>query len=171
MTAARLSGASEARVIFRHLLPNIIGPIIVMPSGAKFDPETDKTFLFALGPQNPFGPVVLLNGLPQPTAMQLRTRTKYRFRLINISTAFGSLRVALKNNGALISWRLLKKDGADLPEAFTSQLSPADLQVSVGETYDVEFETNDPQQILLEGSNPDGRRASQVLNFTASATR
>jgi peptide/nickel transport system permease protein len=30
VTAARLSGASEARVIFRHLLPNIIGPIIVV---------------------------------------------------------------------------------------------------------------------------------------------
>ena len=48
-----------------QLTNGIIGPIIVMPSGAKFDPETDKTFLFALGPQNPFGPVVLhvLNSL------------------------------------------------------------------------------------------------------------
>lgn len=153
-----------------QLTNGILGPIIVMPQGVKFDPDTDKTFLFALGPQNPFGPVVLLNGLPQPTAMQLKTRTKYRFRLINISTAFGSLRVALKNNGALISWRLLKKDGADLPEAET-QLSPADVQVSVGETYDIEFESGDPQQIILEGSNPDGRRASQVLNFVASAAR
>src|SRR5262249_52403336 len=30
VTAARLGGASERRVIFRHLLPNIIGPIIVV---------------------------------------------------------------------------------------------------------------------------------------------
>ena len=97
--------------------------------------------------------------------MQLRTRQKYRFRLINISTAFGSLRVALKNGGALISWRTLKKDGADLPVAY-SNLQPADLQVSVGETYDIEFEAGEPQQIMLEGSNPDGRRTSQLLVFS-----
>jgi FtsP/CotA-like multicopper oxidase with cupredoxin domain len=149
-----------------QLTNGIVGPLVVLPEGGQYEPETDKTFLFALGPTNPYGPVVLLNGLPQPTAMQLKTRTVYRFRLINISPAFGSLHVALKNGGALISWRVIKKDGADLPAAY-NQLQPADQLVSVGETYDVEFESNDPQQIILEGSNPDGRRASQVLNFQA----
>src|SRR5205085_11388269 len=129
-----------------------------------FDPATDKVFLFSLGPANPFGPVILLNGVPQPTTMQLQTRQKYRFRLINISAAFGSLRVALKNGGALISWRILKKDGADLPVAYRN-LQPADLQVSVGETYDIEFESTEPQQMVIEGSNPDGRRTSQLLVF------
>ena len=29
VTAARLDGASEGRIIFRHMIPNVLGPIIV----------------------------------------------------------------------------------------------------------------------------------------------
>ena len=32
VTAARLIGASEARVLFRHLLPNVLGPLLVQAS-------------------------------------------------------------------------------------------------------------------------------------------
>ncbi len=155
-----------------QLTNGILGPIIVLPAGTQHDPETDKAFLFALGPANPFGPVVLLNGLPQPTAMQLSAGQKYRMRFINISAAFGSLRVSLRppgeQQGKPVAWRVIKKDGADLPSAY-DKLQPASLQVSVGETFDVEFESSSPQELLLEGANPDGRRASQLLNFRPKA--
>ncbi|MGH7077152.1 MAG: ABC transporter permease, partial [Acetobacteraceae bacterium] len=32
VTAARLTGASEVRVLFRHLLPNVLGPLLVQAS-------------------------------------------------------------------------------------------------------------------------------------------
>jgi hypothetical protein len=106
--------------------------------------------------------------------MQLSAGRKYRMRFINISAAFGSLRVSLRppspqgQQGVApvqeVAWRVIKKDGADLPSAF-EKARPASLQVSVGETYDVEFESRQPQELLLEGANPDGRRATQLLNF------
>ena len=42
----------------------------------------------------------------------------------------------------------------------------ADLQISVGETYDFEFDTTDPAELTLEGVQPnDTRRVVQTLVF------
>ena len=63
----------------------IYGPLIVLPTGQKFDFTFDMTFLFGLGTFEPFGSVVLVNGHPQPAPLRLETGIRYRFRLINIS--------------------------------------------------------------------------------------
>ena len=75
--------------------------------------------------------------------------------------------MSLRQTALPVSWRAVAKDAVDLPPA-RAVLENADVQVSVGETYDVEYETAQPKQLTLEGIQPnDTRRAVQTLVFTA----
>ena len=149
-----------------QLSSGIDGPLIVMPPGQTYDSATDKVFLFGTGPAQPFGAALLLNGTPQPTQMQLKTGTKYRFRLINITAAFGVLRVSLRQAGVPVQWRNIAKDAVEVPAA-AAKWKPADQAIGIGETYDFEYEATVPQELALEGLSPnDGRRAIQALVFT-----
>ncbi len=149
-----------------QLTRGIHGPLIVMPPGQEYDPETDKIFLFSIGPDEPYGNMFLINGTPQPKAMRLKTGTKYRFRFMNITSSNADLHVSLRQGGVPVQWRLVAKDAVDLPPA-AARMKLADQIVSVGETYDVEFESAGPLELTLEGMNPgDRRRASQTLIFS-----
>ena len=110
--------------------------------------------------------MLLMNGVPQPRTMELATGTKYRFRFMNITPSVANLRVSLRQAGVPVEWRAVAKDAVDLP-ASEATLRPADLQVSVGETYDFEFDATDPVELTLEGLQPnDTRRAVQTLVFS-----
>ena len=152
-----------------QLTNGIHGPLIVMSPGKAFDPANDKIFLFSQAPAEPFGGVLLMNGTPQPPSMQLKTGTKYRFRFINITPSIATLRVSMRQAGVPTQWRILAKDAVDLPPA-AAKMKLADQLVSVGETYDFEYEAASPQELTLEGLNPgDMRRAIQNLLFTDPA--
>jgi hypothetical protein len=51
------------------------------------------------------------------------------------------LRVRLMNHGVPVQWKIIAKDGADLPPAQLQRTS-ADLGITVGETYDVEYQAD-----------------------------
>jgi FtsP/CotA-like multicopper oxidase with cupredoxin domain len=127
----------------------VYGPLIVLPPGQHFEPATDKIFVFGSGVFEPFGKMLLINGGPQPARLLLATGTKYRFRLINISDNFGRMRASLRQNGIPVQWRLLAKDGCDVPPA-AATLRPADTTITVGETYDFEYQADTPQDLSLE---------------------
>ena len=98
--------------------------------------------------------------------LELRRGTKHLFRLINITPSVANLRVSLRQAGVPVEWRAVAKDAVDLP---TSQatMRQADLQVSVSETYDFEFEATAPVELTLEGVQPDNaQRVVQTLVFT-----
>jgi len=148
-----------------QLTGGIHGPLIIMPPGQAYDPATDRSFVFSQGPNEPYGAALLLmNGIPQPSSVQLKTRTKYRLRFINITPSVANLRVSLKQSGVPVRWRMIAKDAVDLGGENTR---PADQLVSVGETYDFEYEAAAPQELTLEGLSPnDMRRAVQTFVFT-----
>ncbi len=150
-----------------QLTGGVHGPLIVLPPGATYDPVTDRPFLFSQSPGEPFGAAMLLmNGVPQPNTLQLRTGVKYRFRFINITPSVANLRVSLRQTGVPVTWRAVARDAVDLP-ASRATLQSADVQVSVGETFDFEYETNEPETLTLEGIQPnDSRRAVQTIVFT-----
>lgn len=149
----------------------IYGPLIVLQTGQKFDFTFDKTFLFSLGTFEPFGSVLLLNGHPQPAPLRLVTGTRYRFRLINISPSNSRMRASLRKAGTPVQWRIIAKDGADLPPA-TATMQTAELGITVGETYDFEYETSTPQELALEVYLPGPKlRVTQGLVFTPSVPR
>ena len=121
-----------------QLLNGLYGPLIVLEPGQKYDPEHDRTFVFSTGRYGPFPLLLLVNGDPQPDTVELHIGTSYRLRFINITVAQAELRVRLTNKGVPARWKVIAKDGADLPSA-QLRVSTADIGVSVGETYDVEY--------------------------------
>lgn len=151
----------------RQLTGGVHGPLIVMPPGETHDPATDKAFLFSQSPPDPFGAAMLLmNGVPQPRSMELTTGTVYRFRFVNITPSVANLRVSLRQDAVPVEWRAVAKDAVDLSPS-EATMRRADLQISVGETYDFEFEATAPMQLTLEGIQPnDTRRVVQTLVFT-----
>lgn len=146
----------------------IYGPLIVVPPGQTFDSTTDKIFLFSMGVFEPFGTILLINGHPQPLVLQLATATKYRFRLINIAPDNARMRVSLRRAGIPAQWRIIAKDGADLPP-LAAITQTAELAITVGETYDFEYEASAPQELALEVYLPGPKlRATQGLVFAAN---
>jgi FtsP/CotA-like multicopper oxidase with cupredoxin domain len=124
-----------------QLLNGMYGPLIVLEPGQKYDPEHDKTFVISTGRYAPFGPMLLVNGTPEPDPMVLKTATTYRLRLINITNNESDLRVRLDSKEAPVQWMVIAKDGADLPMA-QRKSSPAEMGVTVGATYDVEYHSD-----------------------------
>jgi FtsP/CotA-like multicopper oxidase with cupredoxin domain len=132
-----------------QLVNGLYGPLIVLGQGEKYDLEHDRIFVFSAGKYVPFGFMLLVNGHPEPDPVELHTSTRYRLRLINITQNEADLRVRLLNKGAPVQWKVIAKDGADLPPA-QLKFSAADMGITVGETYDVEYQMETPGLADLE---------------------
>jgi FtsP/CotA-like multicopper oxidase with cupredoxin domain len=136
----------------------LYGPIVVMEPGKRFDPATDRIMFFSsAGPwENQIaGPVspTLLNGEKQPGPVELRTGTKYRLRLINM-TGDVDTQVQLLENGRPGIWRAVAKDGATLPAVQATQ-RPAALVFHPGEIWDFEYTAGAPGNLVLHFGPPD----------------
>ena len=136
-----------------QLLNGLYGPLIVLEPGQKYDPEHDRIFVLSGGIYAPFGYLLLVNGHPQPDPVELHPSTRYRLRLINITDNGADLRVRLTKKGEPVQWKVIAKDGADLPPA-QLRSSRADMGITVGETYDVEYQAETPGLADLEIRQP-----------------
>ena len=153
-----------------QLTNGIYGPLIVLPPGGKFDPTSDLAFVFSIGDFGALQQLALINGTPQSKSLQLQAGKKYRFRLINISTNNQAMQVSLRTMNGPVDWQVIAKDGADLPFAAVRP-SKAQLTITVGETYDVEFSTATPQELLLDLLLPGQKvHTSQTLLFGPSSS-
>jgi manganese oxidase len=128
----------------------LYGPLIVLEPGQKYDPEHDRTFIFGIGQYAPLGYMLLINGHPQPNPVTLQVGTRYRLRLINITSNMVDMRVRLTSNGVPVQWNIVAKDGAEFPPAQLTS-STADMWLTVGEAYDVEYQAASPGLVTLEG--------------------
>jgi len=148
-----------------QLTGGVHGPLIVLPPGVNYDAATDKSFLFSLSPNDPFGAgLLLMNGVPQPNTLRLKTGTTYRLRFMNITPTMDNLRVSLRKQDIPVQWRAIAKDAADLRD---KKLVPADQMIAVGETFDFEYRAETAGELMLVGLNPgDNRRAVQTLVFS-----
>jgi FtsP/CotA-like multicopper oxidase with cupredoxin domain len=132
-----------------QLLNGIYGPLIVLEPGEKYDTSHDWTFVFSSGKYAPFGYLMLINGVPEPERLELHIGERYRLRMINITDDLVDLRVRLTSNDKPMQWKIVAKDGADLPAAQV-KFSAADMPITVGETYDVEYEAKDAGEASLQ---------------------
>lgn len=92
---------------------------------------------------------VLINGRLAVEPVTLRVGVPSRFRLINITVGRPSISVRIVRDTALIQWRSVAKDGADLPEE-KRLVGAARRLVSIGETYDYEVTPDKPGDLRLE---------------------
>jgi FtsP/CotA-like multicopper oxidase with cupredoxin domain len=141
---------------FRQLIGGLYGPLIVLPPGQKFDPETDKTITIGLGGGDDMKSPLLLNGSAQPAPLKLKAGVAYRLRLINMTPNGAALAVSLLAKGQPVHWRAIAKDGADLPP-LQATVKEARQVFSVGETYDFEFQPTEKGDLRLEVLRPFNR--------------
>ncbi len=125
----------------KQLENGVYGPLIVLEPGQKYDSEHDRVFVFSTGRYAPFPEMMLVNGVPEPDPMELKTGTRYRLRFINITTNESDLKVRLVSTDAPVQWKVIAKDGADLPGVQVKS-SAADMGVTVGSTCDVEYKSD-----------------------------
>jgi manganese oxidase len=124
-----------------QLMNGLYGPLIVLEPGQTFDPEHDKVFVFSTGRYAPLGLMMLVNGVPEPDPVELKTGTRYRLRFINITTNESDLRVSFTSDELPVQWKLLARDGADFPQ-LSRTFSAANLALTVGSTCDVEYQSD-----------------------------
>lgn len=115
---------------------------------AKLLPFCFALAAFAL-PPGPLPSIVANSNHSPAKTMQLQAGKKYRLRFINISTNNQGMQVSLRDAKGPVEWRVIAKDAVDRP-GNAAPSTRAQLTVSVGETYDVEFAAPTPQELLLE---------------------
>jgi FtsP/CotA-like multicopper oxidase with cupredoxin domain len=140
----------------------------VLPPGEKFDPASDLSFVFSLGDFGALQELALINGTPQSKTLQLQAGKKYRFRMINISTNNQAMQVSLRNMNGPVEWRIIAKDGVDLPPDVVHS-TKAQFTITVGETYDVDFSSATAQELLLDLLPAQKIHTTQTLLFAPSS--
>ena len=122
-----------------QLTSGIYGAIVVLEPGQRFDNRRDHLFVTGWDGEirAPKLPHLLVNGDSLPGPLVLAAGVAHRLRFVNIGPA-GLIRFAILRDTALVSWRRLAKDGADLPPHQAIR-SPSAQPIAVGETYDFEF--------------------------------
>lgn len=133
----------------RQMRAGLVGALIVTEAG-KWDATRDIPVVFS-SPSDSAAEEssVLINGAVAPLVLELRRGLTYRLRLINITTARPRLRVELKQDTTVATWRPVAKDGVDLP-ANSRGARPARQPLSIGETMDVEVLLVRPGEYRLE---------------------
>jgi FtsP/CotA-like multicopper oxidase with cupredoxin domain len=141
----------------QQIASGLYGAIIVREPGAVRDPD-ERTLLFSDdGPTiNLFaaGPPELLNGKLVADTIDVRAGKPTRLRLINIR-AESATELALEQNGAPVQWRVIAKDGADLPPHQIRE-RPAAMLISPGEIYDVEVAAPSTGTMILRYLDAEG---------------
>lgn len=137
----------------------LYGPLIVLPRGARWDPETDRIFMVASDPDEAR---FILNGTASPPPLAFRAGVTYRFRLMNITLGGPNLHLRLVRGDALERWTPLAKDGWDYPPVRRVP-RPSEQLVSVGETYDFAYQPAAPGDLALEVRRGDGELVTREV--------
>jgi len=143
----------------RQLSSGLYGPLIVMPPGKRFDPETDR--ILVISKAGPGEKPIWLNGSRSPELGAFKVGQTYRLRIINIMPENPPIDITLKATGTPVEWRPLEKDGADLPEGQRG-VRPSKVTITVGETYDFEFRPEIAGELALEVVRPPNLFPAQV---------
>ena len=137
----------------KQLGEGLTGPLIVLEPGAKFNPDTDKIFLFSRDGVETNEPL-LMNGSPQPAPISVTVGTSYRFRFINITPVDSDLTYSLKDgSGAPVPWRAIAKDGQELPPQHAIVKEAKGESITVGETRDYTFTPQKEGELYLEAAS------------------
>lgn len=125
-------------------------PLIVLEPGTVRDTMLDRTWMLSThGPHEDSPPSV--NGQPSPDTVLVARGQTYRWRFLSLAPHDGKFVRLLSPARTVATWRLVAKDGADLPAHRTAP-RPAQQLMATGETYDVEFTPREPGVYVMEVS-------------------
>ena len=149
-----------------QLSSGMYGPLIVLEPGAGYDGNTERMIMLSTGPKGTNGvEPIFINGSETPPALKMNAGSTYRLRLINITTDNANLDLTLSREGEPISWRMIAKDGADLPASQVVESRATRQSLTTGETRDYELRPAAAGELRLEIRNVVGRvRGSMVID-------
>jgi manganese oxidase len=133
----------------RQQQAGLTGALLVVDDIAQYDTEHDLVFLITVPRKTADSGVVLVNGSETPPPHVLRAGARYRLRFLNLHTFRPSMRMRVLEGTTLQRWRLVAKDGMDLP-ADQAVEGPSEIQMGNGETYDFEFIPATPGDLRLD---------------------
>jgi FtsP/CotA-like multicopper oxidase with cupredoxin domain len=141
-----------------QLASGMYGALIVLEPGETFDPTLDHVMVIGQSGPGLDAPTILNGSRDQQFAWKAGAR--HRLRFINITP--GDIFVAsLVRADVPVQWRPLTKDGVPVP-ADDATPGPATQTVSVGETYDFEYDAPPGRYSLwINVRTPGGRWAVQ----------
>ena len=122
----------------RQQKAGLSGAMLVLEPTATHDPATDLTFLITTPRLDANSQVVMVNGSLTPQPIEMRAGRPYRLRILNLHTFRPSMLFEVWKDSALVSWRAIAKDGADLPSPLAT-VRPSRQQLGNGETFDFEL--------------------------------
>ncbi|MGH7676852.1 MAG: multicopper oxidase domain-containing protein [Gemmatimonadaceae bacterium] len=139
----------------RQQRAGVAGALIVVDRG-RFDATRDFPVLLSspsdsVEEQN----AVLINGSVTPAAIEMKRSVANRIRLMNITTGRPGMRVELRQDTTVLSWRQVAKDGYEVP-ATARATRQARVPISTGETMDFEFFPTRPGEYRLEARTSSG---------------
>ena len=140
----------------RQQRAGLSGALLVVDDPAAYDPTHDLVMLVTVPRKVADNDVVLLNGSASPPLRELRVGETYRFRFINVHTFRPSMRMRLLRDTTLQRWRVVAKDGMDLPEDLATE-GPSEIQMGNGETYDFHYVPTAAGDYRLDITQGDGR--------------
>ena len=122
----------------RQQLAGLAGALIVSEHDKPRDAETDIPLLISAPTQfEEQARKALVNGSSTPTTKVLHVGRTYRLRVVQMSVSRSVLRVEMLRDSTYATWRMVAKDGADLPD-HQKLVQPARSYIGIGETYDFE---------------------------------
>lgn len=110
-----------------QLAGGLVGPLIVVPSGYRFDARSDHILMIAKSFRNADGP---------PFAITAGVRQRLRFA--DLTLGGENLVVSLSDGSHVTQWTPIAKDGRDLPLR-AQQSATATRALTIGETRDFRF--------------------------------
>ena len=139
----------------RQQAAGLTGAIVVLAPGERFDPTTNLFAIITSPPDSATeSRTVLINGAVDPAPLPLRVGVAHRIRLINITMGRPGLHVELHRDTSVVQWRMLARDGAELPP-HRQVPQRAAFPMSIGQTMDVEITptTTEPLRLHIRAAN------------------
>ena len=132
----------------RQQKAGLAGVLLVLDPAVAHDPATDLTFLLTTPRLDANSQVVSINGSLSPPPIEMHAGVRYRLRVVNLHTFRPSMLFEVTKDSALIAWRAVAKDGAELPAALAT-VRPARQQLGNGEAYDFELMPAAPGEMRI----------------------
>ncbi|MCU0647454.1 MAG: multicopper oxidase domain-containing protein [Gemmatimonadaceae bacterium] len=144
----------------RQQAAGLAGALVVQAPDAPFDAVSDHPIILSSpADQREASQRVYVNAHERAVPIVVRAGDTARLRLINMTLRRSGVRAWLKRGGVAAPWRLVAKDGADVPAALRTMRVFSQL-VSIGETHDLEITPVEPGELEVEfrvGPLPDAR--------------
>jgi manganese oxidase len=114
------------------------GPLIVMPPGEDFDPNTDHLVMISESYEKAGAPFIAIGGSLAPGPLSMTAGVPQRLRFAELTLGGQNLVVSLSDASRVLRWTPIAKDGRDLPLRLERE-TDATQALTIGETRDFRF--------------------------------